>query len=250
MIPQADESDDSAVSGNEFVDYRSYFSRQLNGNGLEIGGLNSPMPKHEGMNVTYVDQVPLARLREQYPEFSHIDLVAPDFIDDAQTLASVDDTTYDFVIASHVIEHLTDPIGAIKQWCRVLKPGGLIYLVTPDKRKIFDRFRPRTLLSHLVSDYWYSGEYEREQLDWHHFVEYVDLVDNRHFGNARSPSQIVDHAKQVQDACYSIHLHCFLPIDMTNMLNWINENVVGIEVLSGPVMYKDECEFHCLIKKI
>ena len=39
---------------------------------------------------------------------------------------------FDIVIAKHVVEHLADPEQAITEMSRVLKPGGLLILATPN----------------------------------------------------------------------------------------------------------------------
>lgn len=52
---------------------------------------------------------------------------------DAQLLASVADATYDFVHSSHCLEHLADPVEALKHWFRVLKPGGHLIMLLPDE---------------------------------------------------------------------------------------------------------------------
>ena len=47
------------------------------------------------------------------------------FMADAQTLSTIATATYDFVITSHVLEHMRDVLGAIYHWLRVVRPGGL-----------------------------------------------------------------------------------------------------------------------------
>lgn len=42
------------------------------------------------------------------------------------------DDTFDAVTMSHVIEHINDPIGILKECRRILKPGGMLVLVTPN----------------------------------------------------------------------------------------------------------------------
>lgn len=56
-----------------------------------------------------------------------------DLVCDATKL-SLEDNSVDFIYAGHLVEHFyPDTLGAaIKEWHRVLKPGGRIVIVTPD----------------------------------------------------------------------------------------------------------------------
>lgn len=56
----------------------------------------------------------------------------------------------DYIASSHLLEHLSNPLVAIDDWHRTLKPGGLLYLVVPDRRFTFDHRRERTPLPHLA----------------------------------------------------------------------------------------------------
>jgi SAM-dependent methyltransferase len=42
-----------------------------------------------------------------------------------------EDDSIDRVIATHVLEHVADPVGALEEWVRVTKPGGVISLILP-----------------------------------------------------------------------------------------------------------------------
>ncbi|MGA3176805.1 MAG: class I SAM-dependent methyltransferase [Candidatus Acidiferrum sp.] len=42
------------------------------------------------------------------------------------------DETFDAITASHFIEHISDPLGMLQQCRRLLKPGGLLVLITPN----------------------------------------------------------------------------------------------------------------------
>src|SRR5437016_1881736 len=44
------------------------------------------------------------------------------------------DDLFDLVVASHIIEHLRDPIGFVAECIRVCKPGGRLYLEAPSER--------------------------------------------------------------------------------------------------------------------
>ncbi len=60
------------------------------------------------------------------------------------------DNEWDFVISSHVLEHFFDPIKAIKEWLRVIKPGGYIFIIVPHKERTFDKNKERTTLKELI----------------------------------------------------------------------------------------------------
>jgi SAM-dependent methyltransferase/uncharacterized protein YbaR (Trm112 family) len=75
-----------------------------------------------------------------------------DFLADARALPLADGTL-DYLCSSHVLEHLPDPIAALHEWHRVLRPGGLLYLVVPDKRFTFDEPRPVTTVEHFLRDF-------------------------------------------------------------------------------------------------
>lgn len=47
-----------------------------------------------------------------------------------------EDDSFDLVVASHVIEHLIDPIKFFAECVRVCKPGGRIYIEAPSERSI------------------------------------------------------------------------------------------------------------------
>jgi SAM-dependent methyltransferase len=75
------------------------------------------------------------------------------FIREATDLHGIKDETYDFVLSCHSLEHLANPLKALKEWNRVLKPKGLLVIIVPDKRYTFDLNRSYTSMDHLVDDF-------------------------------------------------------------------------------------------------
>jgi SAM-dependent methyltransferase len=92
---------------------------------------------------------------------------------DAVDLAAIPDRRYDFLLASHVLEHIANPLRALEEWARVLCDGGLMVLVVPHKDGTFDHRRPITTLQHLIDDY-RSGVGED---DLTHLAETLELHD-------------------------------------------------------------------------
>ena len=52
---------------------------------------------------------------------------------DAQSLAGLEDESFNTVYASHILEHLPDPVEALRNWWRVLKPSGMLLIMVPHR---------------------------------------------------------------------------------------------------------------------
>lgn len=81
-----------------------------------------------------------------------------------------EDESFDFVISSHVLEHFFDPIKALKEWYRVIKPNGYIYMIIPHKMRTFDRDKKRTSLEELLDRHKGRITCINPQMDSHYSV--------------------------------------------------------------------------------
>jgi SAM-dependent methyltransferase len=52
---------------------------------------------------------------------------------DANEILRHVDRTFDFVYASHCLEHMRDPRAAIAQWWALVRPGGVLFVIVPDE---------------------------------------------------------------------------------------------------------------------
>lgn len=52
---------------------------------------------------------------------------------DAELLEGVDDDFYQTVYASHILEHVVNPVAAVKRWYKAVKPGGHLIICVPHR---------------------------------------------------------------------------------------------------------------------
>jgi SAM-dependent methyltransferase len=125
------------------------------GLGLEIGPSHRPLaPKRAGYNVHTLDHASAAELRAKYQDanvdISNIEDV--DFVWHGEPYPELigQKHCYDWIISSHVIEHVPDLISHIKECEILLKANGFLSLIIPDKRYCFDYFQPLTSTGDLL----------------------------------------------------------------------------------------------------
>lgn len=182
---------------------RRVATRHLRGDGIEIGALHRPFPVPAGARVRYVDRYTTAQLREEYEELADETFAEVEVIDEGGTLATFADGSLDFVIASHVLEHLPDPVGALRSHLRVLRPRGVVLLALPDRRGGLDERRAPTSLEHLLADARDGGASTLAQ----HYREWAELVDVP-LGFVAAEDAAA-HAEQLERSGYAIHFHCW-----------------------------------------
>jgi SAM-dependent methyltransferase len=189
---------------------RAALSQWLRGTGIEIGGLHRPLQVPHADRVIYVDHLNRDELRKVYAELGELELVDVDVIGTAENLSAFDDASLDFVIANHLLEHLEYPVRALREFIRVLRPGGLIFMALPDKRVTFDRSRQLTTTEHVVQE---ERMQTAEQTRWDHFVDWAIGVD----GSDPGP-EAEGRARHLVDIHYSIHMHVWTPDSFLDFL--------------------------------
>ncbi len=193
-------------------------AQYLHGSGIEIGALTTPQGVPPEVQVTYLDQATTEELKAHYgsnPFLKVREFVPVDLVADAHTLDGVADESQDFVIVHDVIEHLENPILAVKNWLRVLKQDGILLSTAPDKRFTFDFSRPVTPFSHLERDYREGPEGSRSEayLEWHQFVCTSSHTPTT--GTAADPSEA---ARESMEKREDIHFHVWTHTEILEML--------------------------------
>jgi SAM-dependent methyltransferase len=126
------------------------------GIGLEIGPSYGPLaPKRDGYRVEILDHLDRDALIRKYKDAPNVDVgrIEPvDYVWNGEPYAELirKSKHYDWIIASHLIEHTPDLIGFLDDCDSVLKETGVLSLVIPDARYCFDHFRPLTPLSRII----------------------------------------------------------------------------------------------------
>ncbi len=83
---------------------------------------------------------------------------------------------FDFALSCHNLEHIANPMKAVENWIKLLKPNGsAILLVLPRKESNFDHKRPTTTFEHVLEDY--KNDIGEDDLT--HLPEILQLHDLR-----------------------------------------------------------------------
>jgi SAM-dependent methyltransferase len=184
--------------------------------GIEIGG-PSPIFAWGGLIPLYplarrVDNVNFARstiwedATTEGDSFNFYSRKAPGqrFLAEGTDLRVILSEKYDFVLSSHMLEHSANPLRALAEWKRLLKPGGALVLVVPARDATFDHRRPITTMSHLVQDF----ETNKGEDDLTHLEEVLQLHDLSRDSGVTDVGMFRERAERNAEF-RSIHHHVF-----------------------------------------
>lgn len=228
------------------------------GLGLEIGPSHSPIaPKKEGYRVEIIDHLSreglLSKYQDQAIRLENIEEV--DHIWRGQTYSQLTGKRdhYDWIIASHLIEHTPDLIAFLNNCAEVLKKDGVLSLVIPDKRYCFDHYRPLTGLSQIIDAHELSRSHHTPGTIAEYFLNVVHkdhsgAWDSGTNGRYQFVHSLVEtqqnlHAAQHSDTYIDVHAWCFVPhsfrllIRDLNALGLIDMQEIGFSGTVGSEFY-------------
>ncbi len=131
--------------------------------GLEIGGPSARFRQH-GMLPLYqalrsVDNVNYSvrtlwgdTLEDGSPYMPAGRSTGVQFLREATDLHGIREHSYDVILSSHCLEHIANPLRALREWRRVCRADGHLCLVVPHRDGTFDRKRQVTPIEHYRSD--------------------------------------------------------------------------------------------------
>lgn len=138
----------------------------------------------------------------------------PDVQSDSESFPTLASASLDFIVANHVLEHVTSPIHALTEWQRILRGGGVLMLALPDKRFTFDAPRGRTSLDHLVKDF-HSNEEPRDR-NLSHLHDWATHVEHLRPGSMEW-SRWVD---EQYTRGYAVHNHVWIARDVLSLARY------------------------------
>ena len=226
---------------------RRLLARHIVGSGVELGPGHVPFPGGPGTTVRFIDRWEPQENHELFPDLPDAEFPRPDIVADLNTdrLLALGDSSQDFVVCSHVLEHMAEPIGLLHEIHRVLRPGGVVLLLLPDRHRTFDYNRDPTSLAHLVAEY----EAGVTEIDDDHVIEFIEKTGDSLGGTPAERQAILElHRRR------SIHVHCwndeeFFPVLLYGVkhLGWRWEFVDG--TLSGDDEGPTSIEFGFVLRR-
>lgn len=206
------------------------------GRGLEIGGPSrvfsargpAPVYPHAACidNVNFAPDTAWESALRDGGEF-RFDRHRPpgrQWLREARALTGLAAEAYDFILSSHCLEHLADPLGALAEWRRVVRPGGHGLFVLPDPARSFDHRRPVTTLDHLRDDRARSTS----ESDSTHFPEVLALHDVALDPGVADAAELAHRvADNTRQRC--VHHHVFNAVLLGAALTEAGWEVVGLE---------------------
>jgi SAM-dependent methyltransferase len=124
-----------------------------------------------------------------------------------------------------MIEHTANPLRALSEWVRLIKPGGALILVVPHRDGTFDHRRPVTTMSHLISDF----ENEMGENDLTHVSEVLRLHDGSRDSGVHEISfrQRAERNPELR----SLHHHVFDTRLVAAIVKWAGLELAAVEPL-------------------
>lgn len=199
-----------------FVRFQQCAAFFLDKRGLEIGGPSSVFERR-GLfpvyplaarvdNCNFGDVTVWEGAIQQGATFQYDNQRAPgtQYVAEATDLGFIAAGSYDFVLSSHALEHVANPLQALSEWKRVLKDNAVLALILPHRDGTFDHRRPVTALSHLIDDFERNmGEDDLTHLD--EILALHDLaMDPEAGGDASFKARSM---KNIENRC--LHHHVF-----------------------------------------
>ena len=124
-------------------------------------------------------------------------------INDAVNIYLVKNDSYDFCFSSHSLEHIANPLKALSEWLRIIKKGGYIIIIVPEKSDCFDHKREYSKFSVLLSQY-------EKNVGEHDLSSLYEILMNHDLSMDPPAGDFVAFTKRSLDNFYNRCLHHYV----------------------------------------
>jgi len=177
--------------------------RLCRGLGLEIGALHDPFDLDA--RVLRLDRMDREGLRRWYEGDRRAPLIRQVHVIAARPPYDFFcDVAFDFVVSSHVLEHMPNPGLAIEEWLRVTRPGGVVHAVIPNREKTFDRPRATTPPQKMLAA-WEARDPEAP------LAQYRDYCLNKELEAHETRRRTEEEIRALHAAQESVHIYTWTP---------------------------------------
>lgn len=232
--------------------------------GVEIGALAWPLVRKTEGDITYVDFADAETLRRNHAESGNVPLdqiVEVDAIWGANTLQQAigADRKVDYVIASHVIEHVPDLVTWLEELVSILKAGGEIRLAIPDRRFTFDYLRNETTLADVVAAHMLRARVPQPHAVLDFMINWVDVdrvvawsgaVDRRNLKRHCTLEKSIEVAALALKGEYrDVHCWVFTPQSLAVLFSSLaREGFLSLECTQFYDTAQDQYEFFVAVR--
>jgi hypothetical protein len=213
--------------------------------------------------VLYVDHADTATVHAKYADDAEVgEIVDVDVVWNAGTLASAlgDRGRVDWVIASHVLEHVPNLVAWLDQLADVMRDGAVLSLAIPDKRYCFDINRRETDPSDVVGA-WLDGATRPSLATVYEFYARVTAVNaGQAWAGAYGQQTVEDDveqglefARRAADSDDYVDVHCwtFTPASFLATLRTLFRlGLTSFRVIEFTPTLPNELEFFCALERL
>lgn len=148
-------------------------------------------------------------------------------IADATKLINIPDEKYDFCISSNNLEHIANPLKALFEFRRIIKMGGILFIIVPMKSKCFDHNRDFTSFEHILEDY----KSNVKESDLSHLPEILKKHDYKMDIPCGGKEKFYLRSKNnLENRC--LHHHVFSVLVLERMFNYLDMEIIESGSLS------------------
>lgn len=238
--------------------------------GLELGPLFSPLVAKDEADISYLDHMSTEDLKKKYdahPIKGHpipVESITPvDYVLKNNSLKkTLKGQKFNYVIASHVMEHIPDLVRWFADVESILNEGGILTLVVPDRRFTFDILRDESRPADVIGAYLDSHTRASSvamydyMSNFRHKIVAAEVWQNPHADYSKKPRT---SRQKAYDVCLEniepdnyVDAHCFVftPYSFFDIIRGlIKHDLFDYEVAYFKDTPENQLEFYVSLRK-